>query len=333
MISQLQSFVDAAPDAIVIVDAQGVIVSVNALAGEMFEFTPDELIGSEIELLVPYAARSRHQTERHAYARQPRTRIMGAGRSLHGRRRNGEEFPVQISLAPYGGRYVISIIRDVTAQHKAEELIQSSLREKEALLREIHHRVKNNLQVTSSLLRLQASMIDDERVKEMFAETQSRIHSMALVHEKLYQSTNLAQIDFAEYTRALGELLFRSFAVDPEQIELRVEGAPIFLTIEIAVPCGLIVNEALSNALKHAFPGGRRGTILIRLEREAATASLTVSDDGIGLPQSLDVDTVESLGLKLMRGLVQQIDGSLRMDRTSGTLLRIVFPLPEETNG
>ncbi|HEX2834776.1 MAG TPA: histidine kinase dimerization/phosphoacceptor domain -containing protein [Thermoanaerobaculia bacterium] len=324
-IHQLQSFVDAAPDAIVIVDAAGVIASVNALAGEMFGYSQEELIGSEIELLVPRAARSRHESERHVYARNPRTRMMGAGRSLYGRRRDGEEFPVQISLAPYVGRFVISIIRDVTAQRRAEELIQSSLREKEALLREIHHRVKNNLQVTSSLLRLQASMIDDERVKEMFAETQHRIRSMALVHEKLYQSTNLAQIDFGEYARALGDLLFRSFAVDPSQIELHIEGAPILLTIEVAVPCGLIVNEALSNALKHAFPLGRHGTITIRLAQTADYASLTIADDGVGLPGTLDLDTVESLGLQLVRGLVQQIDGTLELDRRAGTSMRITF--------
>jgi PAS domain S-box-containing protein len=333
VLGQLQSFVDAAPDAIVIVDAGGTITSVNALAGEMFGFSREELIGAPIELLVPLGARPRHEAERLAYGRNPRTRMMGAGRSLHGRRSSGEEFPVQISLAPFAGEHVISIIRDVTAQRRAEELIQASLREKEALLREIHHRVKNNLQVTSSLLRLQAGMIGDERVQEMFAETQNRIRSMALVHEKLYQSTNLAQIDFAGYTRALAELLLRSFAVDPSQIALEVSGVPIELTIEVAVPCGLIINEALSNALKHAFPHGRRGTVVVRLERDTHTAAITVADDGVGLPSTLDIATVESLGLKLMHGLVEQIDGTLELQRAEGTVVRIVFPYREDANG
>ncbi|MGN6185714.1 MAG: sensor histidine kinase [Thermoanaerobaculia bacterium] len=325
-IRQLRSFVDAAPDAIVIVDANGTIISVNALAGEMFGYPADELIGASIELLVPASGRGRHEVERRAYAQNPRVRVMGAGRSLHGRRRNGEEFPVQISLAPYAGEFVISIIRDVTAQREAEALIQSSLREKEALLREIHHRVKNNLQITSSLLRLQAGMFDDVRAREMFAETQHRIRSMALVHEMLYQSTNLAQINFTDYTRALAELLFRSFAVDPEQITLEVAGAPIHLTIEVAVPCGLIVNEVLSNAIKHAFPNGRRGTIAVRLAQSDGRASLEITDDGVGLTQSFRLDAIETLGLRLVRGLADQIDGTLEVHGRAGTTLRIEFP-------
>jgi PAS domain S-box-containing protein len=325
-VQELQSFVDAAPDAIVIVDSGGKIATMNALAGEMFAYSREELLGSGIEVLVPSSARGRHEHDRRAYADNPRTRMMGAGRYLHGRRSTGEEFPVQISLAPYR-QHVISIIRDVTEERRAEELTQASLREKEALLREIHHRVKNNLQVTSSLLRLQAAAIEDGRVKEMFGEAQHRIRSMALVHEKLYQSTNLAQIDFAEYSRTLGDLLFRSFAVDPSAIRLLVEGASIFLSVETAVPCGLILNEALSNALKHAFPGGRSGTIVVRLDRGDGWASLSIADNGVGLPPSMDIDTVESLGLQLVRGLVQQIDGKLELMRDNGTLLRIVFPL------
>jgi two-component system, sensor histidine kinase PdtaS len=329
---QLQSFVEAAPDAIVIVDSHGTIVTVNVLASEMFDYPEDGLIGSPVEILVPSAVRPRHDVDRDAYVRNPRTRVMGAGRNLHGRRRSGEEFPVQISLAPYAGEFVISIIRDITAQREAEEQTQASLREKEALLREIHHRVKNNLQVTSSLLRLQASSIDDETVKEMFAETQHRIRSMALVHEKLYQSTNLSQIDFTEYARTLGELLFRSFAVDSNLIALRVEGPPIHLSIETAVPCGLIVNEALSNALKHAFPNGRHGTITVGLGSDEREVWLVIADDGIGLPPSINLETIESLGLQLVRGLVQQIDGRLEMLRSPGTQLRIVFAVEGAAN-
>src|SRR5258708_1260320 len=233
--ARFRGLLESAPDGIVVVDANGVIVIVTSQTERRFGHTGEELLGQHIEMLVPERFRPRHEGDRSAYASDPHTRPMGAGRALTGLTRNGEEFPVEISLSPLRteqGVLVMSIIRDITDRRRAEEQIQATLREKEALLREIHHRVKNNLQVTSSLLRLQAGTIEDPATREVFAGTQNRIRSMALVHEKLYQSTNLSRIDFAEYIAALADLLLKSFAVDPSAIAFRVEGEQIFLNID-----------------------------------------------------------------------------------------------------
>lgn len=329
---KFQAFMEAAPDAIVVVDGSGIIVAVNALAGTMFDYESEHLLGQPIEVLVPERFRTRHIEDRRTYASSPRTRPMGAGRPLTGRTRDGAELPLEISLSPMhleGRTLTMSIVRDITERRRAQELMQASLREKEALLREIHHRVKNNLQITSSLLRLQESAIDDPQAREVFAGAQHRIRSMALVHEKLYQSTNLSQIDFGNYIRTLGDLLMRSFAPDPSPMTLQVSGATVLLSIDVAVPCGLIVNELLSNSLKHAFPDGRPGTIEVELEdRGDGTCQVSVRDDGVGLPPNLDPATVTTLGLQLVAGLVQQIDGTLTVDSGSdGTAFNIRFPM------
>ena len=324
-----RAFLEAAPDAIVMVDRDGRIVAVNALTEAMFGYTREELQHLPVETLVPQRFRVAHERERDAYVRTPHTRPMGLGRDLWGRRKSGDEFPVQISLSPIetdDGKLVTSIIRDVSEQRRAEELIRASLREKEAMLKEIHHRVKNNLQITSSLLRLQTSAIDDPVVREMFEETQARIRSMALVHEKLYQSTNLSEIDLGDYIRDLGALLLQSSAVN-DRITILVTGKPVLQSIETAVPCGLIVNELLSNALKHAFPNGRHGLIHVQLDGNGSSRTIRVLDDGVGMPSPIDVESAETLGLRLVRALAQQIDGSVAVEpRANGSAFLFTFP-------
>jgi PAS domain S-box-containing protein len=329
--ARFRALLESAPDGIVVVDSTGTIVIVNSQTERLFGYTRGELIGQPIEMLVPDSVRGNHHRHRDQYVNDPKLRPMGAGRPLSGRTKEGLEFPVEISLSPLvtdQGRMVMSIIRDITERRKAEETIQASLREKEALLREIHHRVKNNLQVTSSLLRLQAAAIGDDRSREMFEETESRIRSMALVHEKLYQSTNLSRIDFADYIRSLGALLFSSSAINPSNVTLDVTGGEIYLSIDTAVPCGLIVNELLSNSLKHAFPGDRIGTIRVRLEEQAeGWIRASVRDDGIGLPADFDPTRTSTLGLQLVHGLVQQIDGRITIEGTGeGAGFVIEFP-------
>jgi PAS domain S-box-containing protein len=328
--ARFRGLLEAAPDGIVVLDSKGAICIVNSQTERMFGYTREELIGQPIELLVPERYRGRHIADRDQYLGAPKTRPMGAGRSLTGLTKDGREIPVEISLSPLeqnNETLVMSIIRDISERRAAEELIRASLREKEALLKEIHHRVKNNLQVTSSLVRLQSAVIEDAAVREMFDQTQSRIRSMALVHEKLYQSTNLAQIDFADYVRALGELLFQSVAVDPKRISLEVTGGDMFLTIETAVPCGLIVNELLSNALKHAFPDGRHGRIHVHLENHPdGRRTLVILDDGVGLPPGLVVEDAETLGLRLIHALTEQLDGEIAIARAAaGAKFTVTF--------
>jgi PAS domain S-box-containing protein len=329
--ARFRALLESAPDGIVVVDSAGTIVIVNSQTERLFGYTRQELIGQPVEMLVPDSVRATHESFRVNYAADPKLRPMGAGRSLSGRTKSGDEFPVEISLSPLvtdQGRMVMSIIRDITQRRKAEETIQASLREKEALLREIHHRVKNNLQVTSSLLRLQAAAVSDAQTREMFEETENRIRSMALVHEKLYQSTNLSRIDFADYIRSLGELLFRSSAINPANVTLVVSGPETFLSIEVAVPCGLIVNELLSNALKHAFPENRRGEIQVRLDaRPDDWTCVSIRDDGVGLPAGFDLNRTGTLGLQLVHALVQQIDGQITIEASRpGAGFIIDFP-------
>jgi two-component system, sensor histidine kinase PdtaS len=327
--AQINVFLESAPDAIVVVDAEGRMVKVNRLTELMFGFDRAELLGNKVEMLVPPRYRHSHVRHREQYSALPKTRPMGMGRSLTGIKKDGSEFPIEISLSPFQndqGSLVISIIRDITERRRAEELIEASLREKEVLLKEIHHRVKNNLQITSSLLKLQSGYIQDGRAREMFADSQNRIRSMALVHEKLYQSSDLSRIHFADYIGSLATLLFRTYGVDQQRIHLHCGGEGIFLSVETAVPCGLIVNELLSNCLKHAFPADRSGEIWIQLVAQGeGFLQLTVADNGVGLPEGLDLVHVDTLGLQLVRTLAQQLDGAFEAVRSPRTEFKITF--------
>jgi PAS domain S-box-containing protein len=219
---------------------------------------------------------------------------------------------------------------EIRERRRAEEQIKASLKEKEVLLKEIHHRVKNNLQIISSLLHLHAGYINDQQALEIFQDSQNRVRSMALIHEKLYRSSNLAQIDFAEYVRDLTDYLFRAQKADLQGIDLSIQADTIFLDIDAAIPCGLILNELVSNSLKHAFPIGRQGEICINLIFENdQRVILKVRDDGIGFPAELDFRATESLGLQLVNTLVNQLNGKIELDSSYGTNFKIMFNLSE----
>lgn len=211
----------------------------------------------------------------------------------------------------------------------SEERIRASLREKEVLLQEIHHRVKNNLQVVCSLLNLQAEHIQHPETLRAFAESRARIQSMALVHEKIYRDTSLASIDFSDYLRELTSQLFHNYKISLQQIALRLELTPVAFSLDAAIPCSLIVNELVSNALKYAFPPGRTGEILVRLGREEdGTVQLEVADNGVGLPAGYDWTQSQSLGLRLVRMLTHQLHGQVHLIPGPGVHYRIAFPLP-----
>ncbi|MBU4345481.1 MAG: AAA family ATPase, partial [Proteobacteria bacterium] len=218
---------------------------------------------------------------------------------------------------------------------QAEDQIKASLNEKEVLLKEIHHRVKNNLQVIYSLLRLQSTHIKDKHDMEIFKESRNRVRSMAFVHEKLYQSEDLAIIDFAEYTRKLTTSLFHSYAAYPETITLEINADDVFLGIDNAIPCGLIINELVSNCLKYAFPGGKKGKICVELRSDknlhaCSKFTLIVSDNGAGFPKDLDFRNTETLGLQLVTTLVKQLKGTIELDRDDKTEFKITFICPEK---
>ena len=207
-----------------------------------------------------------------------------------------------------------------------EQLLQTNLgqeealHEKEILLKEIHHRVKNNLQIISSLLNLQAGKVTDPHTIQALRESQARVRSMALIHEKLYQSDSLASIDFGGYVKSLATDLFRSYQRGLSGVQLKIEVVEVALELDQAVPCGLILNELMTNALKYAFPDGRNGTLRVELRaRPGHVLSLRVADDGVGMPPEFNLATSKSLGLQLVHSLVAQLDGRLDMENTNGT--------------
>jgi PAS domain S-box-containing protein len=223
--------------------------------------------------------------------------------------------------------YLQGIMFDITTHKLAEEQIKTSLQEKEVLLKEIHHRVKNNLQVISSLLNLQSNYIQDPQTLKIFQDSQNRVRSMALIHEKLYRSENLAQIDFGDYIQELTAFLFRAQNAHEQGITLNLHTDRTLLNIEKAVPCGLIVNELISNTLKHAFPNGRGGQIRIEFHTNGHNQlNLVVADDGIGFPADLDFQATESLGMQLVNTLTDQLDGIISLERQPGTKFSIRFP-------
>jgi PAS domain S-box-containing protein len=230
--------------------------------------------------------------------------------------------------------FIQGIGYDITESKRAEEAvrasaeqIEASLREKEVLLEEIHHRVKNNLQVISSLLRLQSAHVRDRATLEMFKESGNRIRSMALVHEKLYQSPDLSRLDFTDYLRSLTDLLVRSYQAETSRVTLRTTVEDVRLGIDAAVPLGLIVNELVSNCLKYAYPPGCRGEVRVELRPEDPERYLLcVADDGVGLPAGFDPRTTDTLGMQLVCALTDQLCGTIELVARAGTEFRIHFP-------
>jgi two-component sensor histidine kinase len=209
-----------------------------------------------------------------------------------------------------------------------EAQLPASLREKEVLLREIHHRVKNNFQVISSSLSIQSSFIEAPQLKAIFEECKNRIYSMALVHQSLYQAKSLALIDFGAYLESLGAYLLRSYGMDTKHIQFTSTVEHVFLSIDTAIPCGLLVNELVSNVLRHAFPG-QTGHLWVALRREAdGQLRLNVRDDGIGLPEVVDFQTTSSFGMQLVRLLAQQLRATITLERHPGTSVTFTFVEP-----
>jgi two-component sensor histidine kinase len=245
--------------------------------------------------------------------------------------KGGDSFWAIISVGciEYKGKPtgIVTII-DITDTKRAEEELQASLAEKEVLLKEVHHRVKNNLQIISSLLELQSDYITDDRSCRFLRESQDRIKSMALIHERLYESRDLASINLAGYIDDLCGHLFHSYFADPGRIRLKVDAEDMKLSIDKAIPCGLIINELVSNCLKHAFPDGRDGEIIICLHAGSGNRiTLSVADNGVGLPPDLDFRKTATLGLQLVNMLTKQLQGHLETHNDHGAVFTLWFQL------
>ncbi len=217
----------------------------------------------------------------------------------------------------------------VLERQRAEERILRSLEEKEVLLKEIHHRVKNNLQIISSLLNLEMGQIDDERTRGFFYDAQNRIRAMALIHEKLYQSSDLSNVDLKAYVEGLVTFLYQSHAIERSLVDICIDVDDISLSIDLAIPCGLIINELISNALQHAFPGDANGRIVISMHKASDNGQrylLCIEDDGVGFPEDIDFRNSESLGLQLVATLGEQLNAEIALERTEGTRFEILYP-------
>lgn len=217
------------------------------------------------------------------------------------------------------------LAQEVAERQLAEERIRSSLQEKEVLLKEIHHRVKNNLQIISSLLYLQSQQISEERTRELFMESRGRVRSMALVHEKLYQSEDLARINYRDYLTSFTRSIMQAYPQRQRTVRLDLALDDICLPVDLAIPCSLIVNELMTNALKYAFDGEAPGTLALALRRAGEAVELEVRDDGKGFPEGFDITSTDTLGMQLVVNLVHQIRGELDTALSGGARFTIRF--------
>jgi PAS domain S-box-containing protein len=315
-------------DALFLVNYEGRIVTVNTATLELLGYEESELVDQPVGMILA-------QEEIAGFERMCLEQLQKVG-SVHDAEitavtKDGKRIPVSLSASVVrdeegAERGVIYVGRDLTERKQAEEQTKASLREKEVLLREIHHRVKNNLQIVSSLLVHQAGHVSDKQALEALEESRNRVYSMGVIHEVLYQSQELAQVDFAEFTQRLADHLFHAYRVDSQAITLRMNIFEVSLSIDTAIYCGLIINELVSNSLKHAFPAGCTGEICIGLHSDDENQLiLTVSDNGVGLPPGVELCKPESLGLQLIAMFAEQLEGTIELDRSGGMAFTIVF--------
>lgn len=223
----------------------------------------------------------------------------------------------------------IKLEAEIAEHQRAERELRQALREKEVLLKEVHHRVKNNLQMISSLLYFQVQNEEDQRVFDLLQNSRDRIRSIAMVHEQIYQSKALSSIHFEEYIHDMTAYLFHAYGMDARRIELRIDAEPVVLTAETAIPCALILNELVSNICKYAFPEKRPGRIDVRFSERDEAYCFVVADTGAGLPDTWEQERRKSFGLNLVTDLVtKQLHGTLKVVRDPGTTFRMTFPKP-----
>jgi PAS domain S-box-containing protein len=338
-IHALANIVESSNDAIVTESLEGIITSWNKGAEQVYGYSAEEIIGKDISILEP-------------------AHLKGEVKNLIGRikkgiriknyetlrlKKDGTLINISVTLSPVfdssGKLMAISAIaRDITERIRTEKALAEV---DKVRIKEIHHRIKNNLQVISSLLDLQSEKFQDKNVLKAFRESQDRVISMALIHEELYKGKEGKEdtLDFSEYIQKLAGSLFQTYGLNRKNISLCMDlEESIFFDMDVSVPLGIIVNELVSNSLKHAFSDRDSGEIRIELRRDeskdskSSSITLTVSDNGVGVPEYLDIEDLESLGLQLVTTLVEQLDGELEVKRNNGTEFTMRFALTEKSN-
>jgi PAS domain S-box-containing protein len=322
-----RSLSEASPNAIYIINRDATIAYANTFALRLLNKGMDEVKGRRLMDVFPQEDADMQiqiivgvLQHGHDVRRDDRmTSIDGTERWLSS---------IYTPLKDVSGRVtaVLCVSYDITERKQMENQIAASLNEKEYLLKEIHHRVKNNLQVISSLLSMQADKATDRNVIDSLTDSQNRVKSIALVHEKLYQSKSLDQIEYGDYLNKIANHLFDTYNIPTSRVTCTIHAGNIFVDINQAVPCSLIINEMLTNSLKYAFPGGSKGEITIDFTTDGKNYILTYHDNGIGIPEGIAFDRAESLGMKLIYGLTQQINGDVVLVREEGTTFIVTFP-------
>ena len=322
-----KTLINSSLDMIIATNKKGVITEFNKAAEKKFAFQSEEILGKGVKCLFG-KPEDRFKLEEEL--------INGKGiytGEVIGKTRMGDKFLAYISasvLKKETGEVIgmMALLRDLTESQKTEKDLKESLRQKEVLLKEVHHRVKNNLQVISSILNLQSSYTRDKQVLDILTESQNRIKSMAFIHEHLYQANDFTNIKFSDYILNLTHNLMQSYQTESETIELDTDIADVTISLDQAIPCGLIVNELVSNALKHAFDGEerkRKKTIFVMLKKKSEIIEIEIKDNGNGLPENIDFKNTESLGLQLVMSLTEQINGEITLDKKNGTNYNISF--------
>jgi PAS domain S-box-containing protein len=307
------------------IHAGGCYVTINQAYAALCGYQPQELIGMKWEWTVLPADQQKLMAAYQKMLTQDKAEV-----EVRGVRKDSSVFYQQLVLVKANDRERrftghFCFMRDITERKQAEEQIKASLLEKEVLLKEIHHRVKNNMQVICSVLNLQSGYIRDAKALALFRESESRIRSMAMIHEKLYQNESLSRVDFSEYLSSLSSLLLTTYVANPAAVRLATRLDPVFLDIDTAVPLGLIVNELVSNSLKYAYPDGGSGVVELALRAGPENQyTLSVRDQGVGLPAGIDVNNTDTLGLYLVKILSAQLGAALSIESNGqGTIVEV----------
>jgi len=320
-----RTLAENAHDIIFIISLEDRVEYVNKFAANMLGFEPHELVGKLRQNLFPMEI-SEKQRKNIDKAIETQSTVRSESKMALPRR----EVWLDTNLIPLKDKKdkifaVMGISRDITEQKHVEEALRSSLNEKEILLKEIHHRVKNNMQIISSLINLQSDYATDEATVKMFEDSKNRIRSMALIHEKLYNSEDISLIEFSKYIKSLTSKLLEFYSSKTRLITINVISDNITMDIDSAIPCGLIINELVSNAIKYAFPNGNDGNITIRMHQKGENHVLCVEDDGVGFPKDIDFMNPKTLGLQIVHTLTLQLGGNIELENNGFTRFRINF--------
>jgi PAS domain S-box-containing protein len=320
-----RNLVESIAEGLIIVDENENFLFSNKAALDIYGYNEDEILKMNVSDLV---------TEKSFKTIQKETIKRMNGRSSKYEitiiRKNGEKRLTSITASPLfkDGKFIGSfeLFIDITDIRKAEEELRASLREKEVMLQEIYHRVKNNMQIISSMLKLQSVHVTDETSLNLFKNCQNRVRSMSLVHEKLYRSKDLSRTNFEDYIKSLMRNLFISYGISDKRIRYDVKAKDIFLNISTAIPCGLIINELISNSIKYAFPDNKKGHIIIKLSKDKKDKfTLIIRNDGIDFPEEIDLEKANSFGMQLVHILTQQLHAEIEIDRKGGTTFKLLF--------